>query len=73
MWKNESFKITSAVLVEDEPVSPAEIVVDGQRVIVGCGNKSSIELLTVIPAGKKEMSAADWARGARLQSGESFG
>jgi methionyl-tRNA formyltransferase len=71
-WKNESFKITSAVVVADKPLSPAEIVVDGQRVIVGCGNKSSIELLTVVPAGKKEMSAADWARGARLQSGESF-
>ena len=72
MWKKESFKITSAVVVESEPASPAEIVVDDQRVIVGCGNNSSIELLTVVPAGKKEMSAADWARGARLQSGESF-
>jgi methionyl-tRNA formyltransferase len=72
LWRSESFKITSAVVVADKPLSPAEIVVDGQRVIVGCGNKSSIELLTVIPAGKKEMSAADWARGARLQSGESF-
>lgn len=71
-WKNESFKITSAVVVADKPLSPAEIVVDGQRVIVGCGIKSSIELLTVVPAGKKEMSAADWARGARLKSGESF-
>jgi methionyl-tRNA formyltransferase len=72
LWRSESFKITSAVVVADKPLSPAEIVVDGQRVIVGCGNKSSIELLTVIPAGKKEMSAADWARGVRLQSGESF-
>jgi methionyl-tRNA formyltransferase len=72
MWKNESFKITSAVIVEDKPLPPAEIVVDGQRVIVGCGNKGSIELLTVVPAGKKEMSAADWARGAHLIGGESF-
>ena len=72
MWKNESFKITSAVIVEDKPLPPAEIVVDGQRVIVGCGNKGSIELLTVLPAGKKEMSAADWARGAHLMGGESF-
>ena len=72
MWKNESFKITSAVIVEDKPLPPAEIVVDGQRVIVGCGNKGSIELVTVVPAGKKEMSAADWARGAHLIGGESF-
>jgi hypothetical protein len=30
-------------------------------------------LLTVVPAGKKEMSAIEWARGARLQGGEHFG
>jgi hypothetical protein len=29
--------------------------------------------LSVIPAGKKEMSSIDWARGARLQGGEHFG
>jgi methionyl-tRNA formyltransferase len=39
---------------------------------VGSGSNTSIELLTVIPAGKKEMNAADWARGARLKGGESF-
>jgi methionyl-tRNA formyltransferase len=71
-WKEESFKITSAVVVDDESVQPAEIVFDGQKVIVGCGNKGTIQLLTVVPAGKKEMSAADWARGARLQGGDSF-
>jgi methionyl-tRNA formyltransferase len=71
-WKNEPFKITSAIVVEDYTVAPAEIVMDGQRLIVGCGMKSSIELLTVVPSGKKEMSAADWARGARLMGGESF-
>jgi methionyl-tRNA formyltransferase len=71
-WKNEPFKVTSAVLVQDKKVQPAEIAFDGQSVIVGCAMGSCIELLTVVPAGKKEMSAADWARGARLQGGESF-
>ena len=72
-WKNESFKITSAIIVEDKQIPPAEIVFDGQKVFVGCAMGSCIELLTVVPAGKKEMSAADWARGARLQGGETFG
>jgi methionyl-tRNA formyltransferase len=72
-WKNESFKITSAIVVEDKQIPPAEIVFDGQKVFVGCSMGSCIELLTVVPAGKKEMSAADWARGARLQGGENFG
>jgi methionyl-tRNA formyltransferase len=72
-WKNESFKITSAIVVENKQIPPAEIVFDGQKVFVGCATGSCIELLMVVPAGKKEMSAADWARGARLQGGESFG
>jgi len=57
----------------DKQVPPAEIVFDGEKVFVGCAKSSCIELLTVVPAGKKEMSAADWARGARLQGGENFG
>ena len=72
-WKDEPFKITSAVVVENKEIPPAEIVFDGQKVFVGCAMSSCIELLMVVPAGKKEMSAADWARGARLQGGENFG
>ena len=71
-WKEESFKITSATIVQDYPLKQGEIFLDGQRVIVGCANNSAIEILMVIPAGKKEMTAADWARGARLDGGESF-
>ena len=72
-WKEESFKITAAFALDDRQLMPGVIAVDGQKVIVGCANNSAIEILTVIPAGKKEMTAADWARGARLNGGESFG
>ena len=72
-WNNEPFKITSATIAQDFPIKQGEIFVDGQRVIVGCAGNSSLSLLTVVPAGKKEMSAADWARGARLKGGEGFG
>ena len=72
-WNNEPFKITSATIAQDFPLKQGEIFVDGQRVVVGCAGTSSLTLLTVVPAGKKEMSAADWARGARLKGGESFG
>ena len=72
-WNNEPFKITSATIAQDFPLKQGEIFVDGQRVVVGCAGTSSLTLLTVVPAGKKEMSAADWARGARLQGGETFG
>jgi len=72
-WKEESFKITAAFALSDRQLMPGVIAVDGQKVIVGCANNSAIEILTVIPAGKKEMTAAEWARGARLNGGESFG
>jgi len=72
-WKEESFKITAAIALDDQQLMPGVIAVDGQRVIVGCANYTAIEILTVIPAGKKEMTAAEWARGARLNGGESFG
>jgi methionyl-tRNA formyltransferase len=72
-WKEESFKITAAIALDDQQLIPGVIAVDDQRVIVGCANNSAIELLTVIPAGKKEMAAVDWARGARLKGGENFG
>jgi methionyl-tRNA formyltransferase len=72
-WKNEPFKITKARSVEYHALKPGYIAVDGQKVIVGCANNSAIELILVVPAGRKEMPAADWARGARLQGGENFG
>ena len=71
-WKKESFKITSATIVQGFQLKQGEIFMDGQRVIVGCADNSSIELLMVVPAGKNEMNASDWARGARLKGGESF-
>ena len=73
MWKGEPFKITSAVSTQTYELAPGEISVNENRVLVGCAKNTTIEMLTVVPAGKKEMNAADWARGARLQGGECFG
>jgi methionyl-tRNA formyltransferase len=42
------------------------------RVVVGTG-LDAVELLAVVPSGRKPMSAAEWARGARIQPGDSFG
>lgn len=73
LWKNESFKITSASVSGSLSISPGEVVVRENKVVVGCGKGSTIELLTVVPAGKREMSAIEWARGARLAGGEKLG
>jgi methionyl-tRNA formyltransferase len=70
--RGDPFKITSAVSIEGYALAPGEISIDATKVLVGCAKNTTIELLTVVPAGKKEMIAADWARGARLQGGEKF-
>jgi methionyl-tRNA formyltransferase len=51
---------------------PGQISVIDKSVFVKTGT-GTLEILKVIPAGKKEMDAIDWARGARLTGGEIFG
>lgn len=73
MWKEQPFKISRALKGVQLDVRPGEIVQHEKSVYVGCANGESIELLDVIPAGKKEMKATDWARGAHLNSGDHLG
>ena len=52
-------------------LAPGEIHA-GKQVFVGTGS-TPLELSWVMPAGKKQMDAAAWARGARLGEGTRFG
>jgi methionyl-tRNA formyltransferase len=72
LWKGESFKICATKVSNNPSGIPGEISVIEKSVFVSTGS-GSLELLRVIPAGKKEMDAIDWARGARLTGGEIFG
>lgn len=60
--------------VNDEaaPLAPGEVRVTKRSVFVGTLT-DPVELGAVRPAGKKEMPAADWARGVRLESGVQLG
>jgi methionyl-tRNA formyltransferase len=69
----EPFKITSAVVTNNADIPMGAVITSEKSVYVGCADQSAIELLTVVPAGKREMKAIDWARGARLLGGEYFG
>jgi methionyl-tRNA formyltransferase len=50
-----------------------EIRLQGERMFVGCGANTSLELLEVQIEGKKRMSARDFLHGYRLTSGERLG
>jgi len=72
LWKGESFKICATGVSNTSSGTPGQILVIDKSVFVSTGS-GAIELLRVIPAGKKEMDTIDWARGARLTGGEIFG
>lgn len=52
----------------DEALAAGVLEVRKQEVLVGTGT-TAVRLGTVRPTGKRDMAAADWARGARLASG----
>jgi methionyl-tRNA formyltransferase len=56
----------------EEPLKPGELRVLRRAVQVGTST-GSVTLGEVRPAGKRAMPAADWARGARIESGAVLG
>ncbi len=73
VFNQEPFKVSDAKETDYSQGNPGEVFVIDQKVIVTCGSSSSLELLKVTPSGKREMSAIDWSRGARLELGACFG
>lgn len=64
----ERLKIIDAARARDTPrLDAGRISADGKRVFVGTASEP-IELLTVQPAGKRPMPAADWWRGRRIDA-----
>ncbi len=53
-------------------LSPGEIRFERSQLLVGCGDETLLEVSCVKVEGRKEISALEFANGARLQSGEHF-
>ena len=51
---------------------PGEVLAEKSHLLIGTAEKA-VELLDLIPQGKSEMQATDWARGARITPGETCG
>lgn len=65
-------KITQAVeAIIEEKLRPGMLWVADKKLYVGTAS-SAVEILKIVPAGKREMKAADWINGARLVDGEVF-
>lgn len=68
----ERFKLGAVTLVPDVSLPAGELSVLKNEVLVGTGTHA-VRLGEVKAFGKKLMGAADWARGARVESGVRFG
>jgi methionyl-tRNA formyltransferase len=55
----------------DVTLAPGELLVERKRVLAGTATVP-VELGEVRPVGKRAMAATDWARGARIEAGESL-
>jgi methionyl-tRNA formyltransferase len=53
--------------------APSELVVENNRLFVGCGQSSALELVAVQPEGKRRMSARDFIQGYKPHNGELLG
>jgi methionyl-tRNA formyltransferase len=72
-YAGERIKIGPVTLAEGrEQLEPGVLEVTKQAVFVGTAT-DPVQLGEVKPFGKKQMQAADWARGVRLASGETLG
>ncbi|GAA2064657.1 methionyl-tRNA formyltransferase [Leifsonia soli] len=63
LLEGERFKVLAARRTDDEePLPPGAVELRGKRVLAGTGT-APLELVTVQPAGRRAMPAADWMRG----------
>lgn len=59
--------------VEQRPLPPGEILVEGGILLAGCETGSALALLEVQLEGKKRMRASDFVHGYHVKSGEKLG
>ena len=70
-YDGDRVKLGPLRLTDRDPLGPGVLEVTKNAVHVGTGS-SPVLLGDVKPFGKKQMPAADWARGARLETGARF-
>jgi methionyl-tRNA formyltransferase len=71
-YDDQRVKLGPVTVAERDGLAPGELEVTKNAVFVGTATQP-VELGLVKAFGKREMAAADWARGVRLESGARFG
>jgi methionyl-tRNA formyltransferase len=71
-FRGKNLQIYRAVAI-DRTLASAELTVESNHLLVGCGDRTAIEILELQLEGKKRTSAADFVRGYRPLPGEKLG
>jgi methionyl-tRNA formyltransferase len=71
-FRGKTLQVWDAALVE-RSVPEAEIMIQEDLMVVGCGGRTALALLEVQPEGKKRMQGRDFVHGYRPQPGETLG
>ena len=58
---------------DDTDISIAKVKVEGNRLLVGCGSRTALDVLELQVEGKKRTPARDFVNGYRVRDGECLG
>ena len=72
-FRGKKLAVLEAKVSGESKPSAGSIDVKRERLLVGCGQGTALELLSVQLEGKKPTSAAELVRGYRISSGEELG
>lgn len=73
-FRGKNLKIVSArVQANGQQLSPGDLCVAADQLLVGCGGNTCLDLLQVQPEGKKAMTAREFISGYRPAQGERLG
>jgi methionyl-tRNA formyltransferase len=71
-FRSKNLQVLNAAAL-DRALASAEIKVEGDNLLVGCGEGTAIEILELQVEGKRRTSASDFIHGHRPQPGEKLG
>ena len=71
-YGTQRIKVLSGLIGPSCTAVPGSVV-SLDPLTIACGEGTSLTIDRVLPEGKRAMSAAEWLRGARIESGSSFG
>jgi methionyl-tRNA formyltransferase len=74
VFRGKILKVVAARPAEPAPaIPPAELRMLGEKLLVGCGGGTTLELIQIQPEGKKAIGARDFVSGYRPTAGEKLG